>query len=281
MTEISASLDARNVEARIGPPARVLALLEAPRALSEFATLGSAACLLARAPRGDGHGVLVLPGFTASDQSTAPMRRFLVQQGYQAEGWLLGRNMGPVDSPHMEGQLLARLSELREATAGRPVSLVGWSLGGVQARLLATRCPEWIRQVITLGSPIGADQRATSIHRFVEGVTRREIAPEAMAEGLGGAGWPRLAPPPVPCTAIYSRTDGIVSWRISREPPSPLTDNIEVRGSHCGLGFNPAVLWAIADRLALPEGAWTPFAREGWRRLVYGPAEPDPAGHAA
>ena len=78
----------------------------------------------------------------------------------------------------------------------------------------------------------------------------------------------------MPCTAIYSRTDGIVAWRMAMEEPGELTDNIEVYGSHCGLGFNPAVYYAIADRLAQPEGEFEPFSRAGWRAAVYGPAQP-------
>ena len=75
--------------------------------------------------------------------------------------------------------------------------------------------------------------------------------------------------PPVPSTAIFSKGDGIVAWRNCIEPCSDHTDNIEVHGSHCGLGVNPAVLYAVADRLALPEGKWAPFERTGWRAAVY------------
>jgi hypothetical protein len=76
----------------------------------------------------------------------------------------------------------------------------------------------------------------------------------------------------VPSTAIYSRTDGIVAWQGCREQESITTQNIEVEGSHCGLGHHPAVLYAIADRLAQKEGEWSPFDRGGLRGLVY----PDP-----
>ena len=78
----------------------------------------------------------------------------------------------------------------------------------------------------------------------------------------------------IPSTAIYSRTDGVVAWRMAMEEPSPLTDNIEVYGSHCGLGFNPAVYYAIADRLSQPEGRFERFSRAGWRAAVFGPAHP-------
>jgi hypothetical protein len=76
-------------------------------------------------------------------------------------------------------------------------------------------------------------------------------------------------PPPVPTTAIYSHTDGVVPWRCSREECTPTTENIRVRGSHCGLGHNPLVLWAIADRLALPDGGWHPFQVRPLGRSAY------------
>ena len=78
--------------------------------------------------------------------------------------------------------------------------------------------------------------------------------------------------PKVPTTSIYSRTDGVVAWQCSVEPRTPTSENIEVDGSHCGLGANAAVLYAIADRLAQPEGRWEPFDRSGLRPFVF----PDP-----
>ncbi|MFM0842121.1 hypothetical protein QU892_27820, partial [Citrobacter freundii] len=69
--------------------------------------------------------------------------------------------------------------------------------------------------------------------------------------------------PPVPTTAIYSRTDGICAWQCCVEVEGPITENIEVMGSHCGLGHNPAAVYAVADRLAQPEGSFKPFDRGG------------------
>ena len=74
----------------------------------------------------------------------------------------------------------------------------------------------------------------------------------------------------MPSTAIFSKTDGVVHWGACLEPETDHTENIEVPGSHCGLGFNPLVLYALADRLSQPEGTWKPFERTGWRRAVYG-----------
>jgi hypothetical protein len=76
----------------------------------------------------------------------------------------------------------------------------------------------------------------------------------------------------VPTTSIWSRTDGVVSWRCSVERDLPLVENIEVNASHLGIGAHPLALYAIADRLAQPEGRWQPFQREGWKALAYGDA---------
>ena len=123
-----------------------------------------------RAPKGDGHPVLALPGFLASDLSMAPMRRYLGALGYEAHAWRMGRNLGGL--ARMREALRARLSEIH-AASGRKVSLVGWSLGGVYARDLALQAPDMVRSVITLGSPFANDVRATNATRALRDVVRR------------------------------------------------------------------------------------------------------------
>lgn len=246
--------------ATLGPPSRALMLLEG-RAIPEFGAFLGALPLLSLAPRGDGHPVMVLPGLVTSDVSTRPLRSFLKRQGYAVSGWGLGRNFGP--RPGVKDGMLALLRELNE-THGRKVSLVGWSLGGVYARQLAKMEPDLVRSVITLGSPFGGQPTATNAWRIYEMVSGKRAA-DAEAN-FGGA---ISDPPPVPSTAIFSRTDGICAWQICVEQQSAKAENIEVQGSHCGLGHNPAVVYAVADRLAQAEGAWRPFHRSGWRSLVY------------
>ncbi len=112
----------------VKPPSAVLALTELPRALAEFGSLPWAAPLLATAPRGDGHPVLVLPGFTTTDRSTAVLRRYLTRMGYDAHTWDLGRNLGPRAVGLQGEKLVDRLNAVHELT-GKKVSLVGWSLG--------------------------------------------------------------------------------------------------------------------------------------------------------
>ncbi|MFM9828901.1 MAG: esterase/lipase family protein [Sphingomonas sp.] len=254
----------------IRPPSPLLALTELPRALAEFSSLGAAAPLLALAPRGDGHPVMVLPGFVTSDVSTTVLRRFLARLGYNALPWELGRNLGPKAIGWTGEKLVARLEAVHAAT-GQRVSLVGWSLGGVMARQLSRRAPDAVRQVISLGSPFAGTPRATNVWRAYEALTGQKIDDKDTREQLRES----ATPPPVPSTSIYTREDGVVAWQNCIEPRAVQTDNIEVHGSHCGLGVNPAVLYAIADRLAQPEGDWHPFERGGLRALVY-----PSAGHA-
>jgi dienelactone hydrolase len=139
-------------------------------------------------------------------------------------------------------------------THGRKVSLIGWSLGGVYARQLAKMMPDRVRSVITLGSPFAGNPKATNAWRVYEMASGRRADEQDLR--FGGS---VSAAPPVPTTAIFSRTDGICAWQGCMEKPSARSENIEVESSHCGMGHHPAVVYAIADRLAQPEGQWAPF----------------------
>jgi hypothetical protein len=243
--------------ASIQPPRRELLLLEW-RAVFELASLLPARRWLKRAPRGDGHPVLVLPPFFGSDLATRALRRFLRDRGYLASGWELGRNLGP--TPELVERLVQRLTELR-ARHGRKVSLIGWSLGGVYARELARNFASDVRQVITLASPF-RDVEAVNLPRFL-----RVFGNRRPHDGQAEIRARMHLRPPVPTTAIYSRSDGIVAWQSCAEDPGPFCQNVEVESSHLGLGHHPVALLTIADRLAQPEDAWTPFrppARLPW-----------------
>jgi len=254
-------------DAAIKPPSKALMLMEM-RALPElFGFSLSWPTLAATCPRGDGQPVLVLPGLITSDRSTRPLRSLLSTLGYATYGWEMGRNYGPL--PGVEDGLLARLDELYEKH-GRKVSIVGWSLGGIYARQLAKMQPEKVRQVVTLGSPFNGDPRATNAWRVYQIASGQSV--DDNDRHMGGA---ISKTPPVPTTAIYSKTDGICAWRTCIENEGPETENIEVTGSHCGLGHHPAAVYAIADRLAQPEGEWSPFDRSGLKGFLFPkPAEP-------
>ena len=244
-------------------PSAGLFLTEPVRWLVDLAALLVAAPWLATAPRGDGHGVLVLPGLLASDTSTLPLRGYLGWLGYDVRGWDLGCNRGPTEEV-LAGLPRALLTHARRT--GRPVSLVGWSLGGVYARELARRQPRHVRRVITLGSPFaltdprrqtrvnGPYQRLSHLH--ADGA--RLPAPEESARPIG-----------VPSTSVYSRLDGIVSWQACMEPETGRHQNVEVRCSHVGFGVDPATLWLIADQLAVPPGQHRSFRPPPFVRPLY------------
>jgi pimeloyl-ACP methyl ester carboxylesterase len=249
---------------RLRPPGLGLLLAEM-RGIFEFNTSLLLSPLLMRAPKGDGHPVLTLPGLLASDLSMAPMRRYLRELGYDTYAWKMGRNIGGFS--RMRAALRDRLAEIHAGT-GRKVSIVGWSLGGVYARDLALQAPDLVRRVVTLGSPFANDVRATNATRLYEALSGEAVEDESeLRKAIAGD-------LPVPATSIYSRTDGIVNWRTCLQRPSETAENIEVYlASHTGLGVNAAALWAVADRLAQAEGQFSQFDRSGPFAIAYAPRE--------
>lgn len=249
------------------PPSAWLLAMEL-RAPWEFGALLPAWPLLQRAPAGDGHPVIVFPGLSASDGSTLPLRSYLATRNHDVIGWNQGYNFGP-RAGVLEAASLQVL-EAFHAAGNRKVSLIGWSLGGVYARELAKLHPEMVRAVITLGTPFSGAPESTNAWRLFQLTSGRDIRSETSRFDLPAA-------PPVPTTSIFSRSDGVVAWQSSIQAPStanPATENIEVIASHLGIGMNPSALWAVADRLAQPEGAWRPFTRmNGLLGLLY----PSPA----
>jgi len=218
--------------------------------------------LLRQAPQGDGHPVIVFPGLATGDMTTLVLRNFLKDRGYVPYAWEQGLNRGP--RPGVIEACVARVRQLR-AEHGCNVSLVGWSLGGIYAREIAKMIPEDVRSVITLGTPFSGSPRANNAWRLYEFTSGRSIDTDPRLVGL-------KEPPPVPTTSVYSRTDGIVAWQCCVEKESELAENIEVHASHLGIGMNPTALYAIADRLAQPEGAWQRFDRSGGlglKKLLY------------
>lgn len=200
-------------------------------------------------PRGHSVPVLVIPGFGQTANSTAPLRNFLKAQGFIPYDWQQGRNMGL--KAGMTGRLLSLIEHIQQDHQ-QSVALVGWSLGGVIARELARKQPDLVAHVITLGSPLAGGQATTLDTIF--SLINRKPGPKP------GHDPKRYQPPAVPCTAVFTRSDGIVNWKASREPNASNTENIEVRGSHLGLGFNPEVWHAICHRLS-PETREKPYSR--------------------
>ena len=207
------------------------------------------------AAEADGHPVIVFPGLGASGASVAPLRKHCEALGYAALDWGRGFNTGP------DGDVDHWLSALADHTAGllapfdQSATLIGWSLGGLYAREVAKLLGPRVRQVITIGTPFNADADHTNVgwlFRLLSG------APAAFDPALSA----RLRrAPAVPTTSIFSRSDGVVAWQTCRhDAPSNRVEDVEVQSSHIGMGWNPAVLRIVADRLSQRPGRWRPYA---------------------
>jgi len=246
------------------PPHRFWTMAEG-RAMFELGAFYASRPLMNGLPRGDGHSVMTLPGFMATNSSTIPMRGLLRSLGYDAHGWDSGRNVKV--NEELIDKLEAQLDRVYEES-GRKVSLIGWSLGGVLARELAKLQPEKVRLVMSLGSPITDDRAHTNaarLFKFFNGDEPERVR-DGQFRGLDIA-------PPVPTTSVLTKTDGIVHWRGSVQDPHKTngypSENIVVHASHCGLGVNPSVMIAIADRLSQSEDDWVPFEAAPAQRWMF------------
>jgi pimeloyl-ACP methyl ester carboxylesterase len=247
----------------VGAPSTLSSLLES-RIFLELALLPASLPLLMQAPPGDGHPVLLVPGFMAGESTLVALKVFLQNKGYDVHTWGLGRNVG-FRSKHANA--LPQKIRYLHHTTGRKVSLVGWSLGGVFSMYGAQSTVECVRSIVTLGSPVSVDMVGNqspptlkALYRLVShrlGASAHLMQPRAKAMREHR----RLA---IPTSCLYSLTDGVVPPQEATIDGDPaMHENIRVPGCHIGLGFNGIVLAIIADRLAQPEGDWKPFEPEG------------------
>lgn len=224
------------------PPGKLLLLMESRILLERLQFTWQYRRLLRELPAGQQQPLMIIPGFACSDALLSAPRRLLCDLGYAAHGWAQGRNLGM--RPGLKQALATRLDELAQRH-GQSVLLLGWSLGGVFAREMARHQSSLVRRVITLGSPINGHPNANNMVLLFKLANGGGRVGKAELDGFAR----RIVAPPVPCTAVYSRQDGVVAWRASQEDPAPQSENLEVQGSHFGLPFNPQVLRIVCDRL--------------------------------
>ena len=222
-----------------------LAWAEVPRVLYAMATLPSGWLNLSTAQKGDDRPIFVIPGIGMTDRSTWILRRYLTYLGYTVHAWGLGRNLGAKTIGRHNELLIARIQSVYH-DEGQSLTLIGWSMGGIMARMVARHHSHNIREVISLGAPFGGDpftSRAWKIYERLSGHSLRDPVAEAqIAESK--------LPLPVLACSFYSTSDGVVPWQACLEPNTPNARNIPVRSAHCGFGFSAPVLRAVADRLA-------------------------------
>jgi len=246
-------------------------LLES-RAALEVAGLLLSFPLLPSSPRGDGHPVLVIPGLATGDESTFVLRQYLASLGYACHAWKIGRNVGPLAGN--QDRLVNRVRLLAEQYH-QPVSLVGWSMGGLFARYVAHEIPQQVRSVTTLGSPISLHEDADNVATLVARVGSN-IALEDYTSLVNSKTWHHWrTTPPVPTSALYSRSDGACYWSSTRDPlQHSRAENIRVPGSHAGMTHNPFVFAVLADRLAQRPDTWTPYRPAGLGGMLLSMSRP-------
>ena len=242
------------VSSRTSGPSLVNSVLEL-RAGVEACLLPGSYPLLLLAERGEQRPVMLIPGFTSSDHSTYFIRQYLRRQGYDVYGWEQGANVGLIAA--VFASLEQRLDDIYQRT-GRPVSLVGWSLGGFYVRALANKHPDKVRSIVTIATtfslptPRAVNRVITRLYGYLN--------PSQQSDEFFISSDMWEATPPLPATSIYSEGDGVNNWRYCLDKESPRAENIRVYGSHCGLTVNPMVYYLVANRLAQDPADWQPFS---------------------
>jgi len=185
--------------------------------------------------------VLIIPGFCGGDLSVLPLKKFLCGQGHHAYTWGLGFNHGRADM--FIEPLIELISQLK-SEHGQPVSLVGWSLGGIISRELARLDTNDISSVLTMGSPVIGGPKFTALRKLSSliGWDVEQIEKDMIKR--------YDTPIRCPVTAIYSKLDGIVSWEACIDHWSPSVEHLEVSSSHFGMGYCKEVYQLISQSLA-------------------------------
>ena len=257
------------------PPRLHHSVMEFSRVLMEMSSTAMLGPLLNTLPRGDGHTIMTIPGFMGADGSTSQLRRFLNKRGYRAIPWGLGRNAADVRSQNLDDFLTHRTAtedaiaarvEAEFVATGRKLTLIGWSLGGLYAVALAHRFPQWVRQVITLGTPYG-DPRGTALYNVMGSIYNNQADEEALQRWV--AHTYRGGKLSVPILALYSESDGIVGAGIAKcEANARYVTHVAVLASHVGFPFNPLVFAVIANHLVEPQRRWVLSRSRHWRPFV-------------
>lgn len=225
----------------LAPPSRRLALREFTAPLDWAGTALSLRQLLSL-PKGDRRPIILAPGFLTDKWSMRPLRSFLCYLNYDAVDWNLGRNLGNVDED-IVGLGKQSLELCRQQSA--PVTLIGWSLGGVICREVARLFPDCVKEVITLGTPISGGPKYTGPGRRYARLKNIDLdAFELQVLERNKQGFEQ------PITVLFSRRDGVVGWQAALDVYNPQAKHIEVDCTHLGIGIHSTSWRSIALTLA-------------------------------
>ena len=230
------------INANIPPPPLYNVLLET-RAVAEWTSMFWLYPFIPKHKSNKEKPVLLMPPYLGNDNSTTFVRKYLKSLGFKTYKWDLGINM--INSKSLP-KLIEKLDEIYEKHQEK-VSLVGWSGGGIFAKIIANRYPEKVAQLITIGSPVwGVKNMKTPVIsslEFLRGTKLKERNEKFIKE--------LEAIPKIPITCVYTKTDGLIPWKNCMEAETYRDDikNVEVFGSHCGMGANATVLLTVANAL--------------------------------
>ncbi len=224
------------------------------RATLEACALPYAYPFLLRGPEGEGRPVLLIPGFTNSDNATFFARDYLRRLGYEVHCWGQGANNGLRQDTF--AALQTRVKEIHRSS-GEQVSLVGWNLGGFYVRALANSQPQTVRSIVTVGTsfcmhtPRAVNRAITRLYSYLNPYQQTDEF------FFNSELWETT--PTVPSTSIYSKGDGLNDWQYCLDEPGPCTENVRVFGSHSGFAVNAMVFHVLANRLAQQPRDWQAY----------------------
>lgn len=198
--------------------------------------------------------VLVVPGFGFGDLSTLPLHRALKRAGFRVVRSQILANIRCSD------RAVDRLADVaRDAVAedhGQRLMVVGHSRGGTLARGLAARHPELVSTVLTLASPLNDEFAFYEIPKPMVDVLRTvhqwdpELRDRQCATRDCTCPYMRATHRPFPddveLISYFTTSDGIVDWRACVVPGA---ENVEVPGTHLGMGLRPATVQTVVQRL--------------------------------
>ncbi len=209
-------------------------------------------------PRGDGRGVVLVPGFGGGDQTLAVLAAWLRRIGYRPA---LCGFLANVDCSERGLERVERRVAALQVRTGRRVAVIGHSRGGHYARALAAHRPELVSHAVSMGADLQAMFHCSAVTLAAVAGARRVLLDTGRARQQECVTYrcpctftrDFRAPFPedrVRLTSIYSKGDGVVRWQAQLVP---YADCVEVAGSHVGLVLNRKSYRVIATTLATPE----------------------------